>query len=65
MITRTRSWLVILAAAVLTAACDSTETRTASMTTSSPAGTSTVPSSAAAEQRDNEFGRKDENAAGP
>ena len=53
MITRAPSWLVIVAAAWLTAACDSTETRTASVTTSSPAGTSTVPSSAAAEKRDN------------
>ena len=53
MITRTPSWLGVLAAALVTVACDSTETRTASITTSSPAGTSTVPSSAAAKERDN------------
>ena len=53
MITRTTSWLFILAAASFTVACDRTETRTANITTSSPAGTSTVPSSAAAKQRDN------------
>ena len=53
MITRTTSWLAMVAAAMLGAACDSTETRNASVTTSSPAGTSTVPSSAAASERDN------------
>ena len=42
-----------LAVALIAAACDQTETRTRSVTTSSPAGSSTVPSSAAAEQRDN------------
>ena len=53
MITRTPAWAIILSAACLVAACDSTETRTSKVTTSSPAGTSTVPSSAAAEARDN------------
>ena len=42
-----------LAVALIAAACDQTETRTRSVTTSSPAGSSTVPSSAAAKQRDN------------
>ena len=53
MITRTFSWVAILAATVLNAACDSTETRTSAITTTSPAGTSTVPSSAAAKSREN------------
>jgi hypothetical protein len=41
----------VLAASI--AGCDRTETRTANVTTSSPAGSSTVPSSAAARNRDN------------
>jgi hypothetical protein len=41
-----------LAMAVVAAACDRTETRTLKVTTSSPSGSSTVPSSAAAKQRD-------------
>ena len=49
---RTRA-AVILAAILVTAACDRAETRTRSVTTSSPSGTSTVPSSAAAKERDN------------
>jgi hypothetical protein len=53
MSTRTVSWVAILAATVLIAACDSTETRTSSVTTTSPAGSSTVPSSAAAKSREN------------
>lgn len=43
----------VLAMAVVAAACDRTETRTLNVTTSSPAGSSTVPSSAAAKGRDN------------
>jgi Domain of unknown function (DUF4397) len=41
----------IFAMAVVAAACNRTETRTLNVTTSSPAGSSTVPSSASAEQR--------------
>ena len=51
MATRTRA-AAILAVTLIAAACDRTETRTRSVTTSSPAGSSTVPSSAAAKQRD-------------
>ena len=47
------SCMAFLAAALFVAACDRTETRTADLTTSSPAGTSTVPSAAAARSRDN------------
>jgi hypothetical protein len=53
MKTRTPFWMVLFAAGLLVGACDRTETSNASITTSSPAGTSTVPSSAAAKQRDN------------
>jgi hypothetical protein len=42
----------ILAVALIASACDRTETRTRSVTTSSPAGSSTVPSSADAKLRD-------------
>jgi hypothetical protein len=41
----------LFAAAVIAAGCDRTETSAAKITTSSPAGTSTVPSSDAAKQR--------------
>jgi hypothetical protein len=41
-----------LTLAVMAAACDGTETRTRTVTTSSPSGSSTVPSSAAAKQRE-------------
>ena len=53
MITRAVSWMMAVAAALLTVACDRTETSTANVTSTSPAGTSTAPSSAAAKQRDN------------
>ena len=53
MSTRTTSWLALAAAALLTVACDRTETSSVPVTTSSPAGTSTVPSAADAKQRDN------------
>ena len=52
MFTRTPC-MAIVAAAFLAVACDSIETRNSSITTSSPAGTSTVPSSAAAKAREN------------
>jgi hypothetical protein len=45
--------MVLFAAGWLVAGCDRTETSHANVTTSSPAGTSTVPSSAAAKERDN------------
>ena len=53
MITRTTPWMALVAAALITVACDRTETSSARITTSSPAGTSTVPSSAEAKHRDN------------
>lgn len=53
MKTRTPSWLALVGAALLAMGCDRTDTSNANITTSSPAGTSTVPSSAAARQRDN------------
>jgi hypothetical protein len=50
----TRSFpAAVLMAMALTAACDRTETSTARVTTSTPAGTSSVPSSAAARERHN------------
>jgi hypothetical protein len=52
MMTRRIPAAALLAAALITG-CDRTETSTANVTTSSPAGTSTAPSSAAARQRDN------------
>lgn len=51
MTRRTRAAAAVLGMAVVAAACDRTETRTLNVTTSSPAGSSTVPSSAAARQR--------------
>ena len=48
----TRTSVVLLATALLAAGCERTETSSAKVTTSSPAGTSTVPSSDAARQRD-------------
>jgi len=54
MILRTFPAAALFGVALVTAAgCDRTETRTPNVTTSSPAGTSTVPSSAAARNRDN------------
>lgn len=53
MTKRTQTAAALLAVAIIAAACDRTETLTRSVTTSSPAGSSTVPSSAAAKQRDN------------
>ena len=53
MITRTPSWIVLIAAALLAIGCDRTETSSVPITTTSPAGTSTVPSSAEAKHRDN------------
>jgi len=53
MTRRAQTAAAFLAMAVVAVACDRTETRTLSVTTSSPAGSSTVPSSAAAKQRDN------------
>lgn len=50
---RTYSAVALFAAAVIATGCDRTETSSAKITTSSPAGTSTVPSSDAARQRDN------------
>jgi len=52
MTTRLQTAAALLAMAVAAAACDRTETRTLKVTTSSPAGSSTVPSSAAAKGRD-------------
>lgn len=51
MTNRMHTAAALLAMAVAAAACDRTETRTLNVTTSSPAGTSTVPSSAAAKGR--------------
>jgi hypothetical protein len=52
--TRTLPALTLLVTAlVFAAACDRTETSSAKVTTSSPAGSSTVPSSDAAKKRDN------------
>ena len=51
MLTHTLRAVLIIATA-LAAACDRTESSSAKVTTSSPAGTSSVPSSAAARQRD-------------
>jgi hypothetical protein len=53
MTIRLQTAAALLAMAVVAAACDRTETRTLNVTTSSPAGSSTVPSSAAAKGRDN------------
>ncbi len=53
MMTRTFPVVVLLAAAFIASACDQTETSSAKNTSSSPAGTSTVPSSDAAKRRDN------------
>jgi hypothetical protein len=53
MMTRTFPVVVLLAAAFIASACDQTETSSAKITSSSPAGTSTVPSSDAAKRRDN------------
>ena len=50
---RTYSAAALLAITFLAIGCDRTETSSAKVTTSSPAGTSTVPSSDAARQRDN------------
>ena len=47
----TRSLAFLLAVTLIAAGCDQTETRTRSVTTSSPSGSSTVPSSADAKQR--------------
>jgi hypothetical protein len=49
---RTSSAAALFAAVCIATACDRTETSSAKITTSSPAGTSTVPSSDAAKQRD-------------
>ena len=51
--TRTFPVIAFLATALIASACDQTETSSAKITSSSPAGTSTVPSSDAAKQRDN------------
>ena len=51
--TRTFPVVALLATALIATACDRTETSSAKITSSSPAGTSTVPSSDAAKQRDN------------
>jgi hypothetical protein len=51
--TRTFPVIALLATALMTSACDQTETSSAKITSSSPAGTSTAPSSDAAKQRDN------------
>ena len=51
--TRTFPVVLLLATALFGTACDRTETSSARVTTSSPAGTSTVPSSDAAKHRDN------------
>ena len=51
--TRTCPVVALLAAVLIASACDQTETSSAKITSSSPAGTSTVPSSDAAKQRDN------------
>jgi hypothetical protein len=53
MTTHPPSWLAVVPVALLVVACDSAETRNASITTSSPAGTSTAPSSVATESREN------------
>jgi hypothetical protein len=53
MMTRTFPVVALLATALIASACDQTETSSAKITSSSPAGTSTVPSSDAAKQRDN------------
>src|SRR6188474_2336504 len=53
MMTRTFPVVALLAAVLIASACDQTETSSAKITSSSPAGTSTVPSSDAAKQRDN------------
>jgi hypothetical protein len=52
MMTRPFLAVALLAVTLITAGCDRTETSTANVTTSSPAGTSTAPSSATAKQRD-------------
>ena len=51
--TRTFPVVALLATVLIASACDQTETSSAKITSSSPAGTSTVPSSDAAKQRDN------------
>ena len=51
--TRTFPVVALLATALIATACDRAETSSAKITSSSPAGTSTVPSSDAAKQRDN------------
>jgi hypothetical protein len=53
MMTRTFPALALLTSALVAVGCDRTETSSAKVTTSSPAGTSTVPSSDAAKHRDN------------
>jgi hypothetical protein len=53
MMTRTFPALALLTVALIAVGCDRTETSSAKVTTSSPAGTSTVPSSDAAKHRDN------------
>ena len=53
MLTRTFPVAALLATAFIATGCDRTETSSAKITSSSPAGTSTVPSSDAAKQRDN------------
>lgn len=50
--TRTISAALVATAMIAATGCDRTETSTANVTTSSPAGTSTVPSPAAAKRRD-------------
>ena len=51
--TRTFPVVALLATALIAGACDQAETSSAKITSSSPAGTSTVPSADAAKQRDN------------
>jgi len=51
--TRTFPVVALLATAFIATACDRTETSSAKITSSSPAGTSTVPSSDSAKRRDN------------
>lgn len=53
MMTRASQAAALLVAALIATGCDRTETSSAKVTTSSPAGSSTVPSSDAARQRDN------------
>jgi hypothetical protein len=53
MMTRAFHAAALLVAALITTGCDRTETSSAKVTTSSPAGTSTAPSSDSAKQRDN------------